>query len=1040
MLVICVGILLNMSDKTAYRINTKLYSNPIRQLGTINDMIDLTLRADKITEADKKFLRTENIKVVTSWESKFDFKEETFNTDGSKKSDGLRTAQIGALHAIIAHWKVSDEPATIVLPTGVGKTETMLAALTQQQIARLLVVVPTLALREQLTKKFLGLGILYKNGLLKGNIKPPVVGTLEHGFKSEEQVEEFFNSCNVVIANIDSLNGCSEQVQRKIAEKCTHLFIDEAHHIPAPSWKKFRALFIGKPILQFTATPFRNDGRLIDGKIIFNYPLRLAQKKGYFKKITYDPVFEYNSRKSDEAIAVKAVKQLKKDLKKNFDHILMARVSSVKRADEVFKYYKKYAEYNPVQIHTGIKTKKEREEINRKILNKESRIIVCVDMLGEGFDLPELKIAAFHDIRKSLPITLQLVGRFTRTREDDLGTPTFIANAANVDVSEELRALYAQDSDWNSLLSQSSEKSTQEQVDLWEFIEGFDKFPEEIPLQNIQPAMSTVVYKSLGSTWKPEKWEDGFKGVKLDIVKSDINHKNNTLIIVVGKKSAVEWAQIKDITNWNWELYVVYWDQAQKLLFINASNNVGYFQKLAEAVTVGAPELVREVPVFRSLSGINRLKLQNVGLIEKLGRLIRYTMKSGPDVEAGLTPTELRTVKKANMFGVGYSGGEKTSIGCSYKGRIWSKKKANIRQLTTWCSSIGEKLLDEKINPDEVLKGTLVPNFIEERPNKVPIFIDWPEVMYMEPESIFEINIDGKHHIPLHEASIILLNPKETGDIEFSVGDDTAKLTFRLEFTKMDGASSYNYRIINKSRGELKKRSMTQSILEYFNENPPVVWFADGSSLEGNSYTELKWEYPPYDSNKIAVWDWKGTNIQKESQGLTQEKDSIQYKVIDTLKKGAYQIIFDDDGSGEIADVIAIKENEDSLDIDFYHCKYSKEPTQGARIEDLYEVCGQAQKSIGWLERREEILKHLQRRDTHRYAKTRVRRFAVGDNNLLLKFINKMQIQPTNIRVHIVQPGLSKGKVSNEQLRLLSVTENYLLETYKIPFDVIGNS
>jgi hypothetical protein len=31
-------------------------------------------------------------------------------------------------------------------------------------------------------------------------------------------------------------------------------------------------------------------------------------------------------------------------------------------------------------------------------------------MLGEGFDMPELKIAAFHDIKKSLAITLQLAG------------------------------------------------------------------------------------------------------------------------------------------------------------------------------------------------------------------------------------------------------------------------------------------------------------------------------------------------------------------------------------------------------------------------------------------------------------------------------------------------------------------------------------------------------------------------------------------------------------------------------------------------------
>ena len=40
-------------------------------------------------------------------------------------------------------------------------------------------------------------------------------------------------------------------------------------------------------------------------------------------------------------------------------------------------------------------------------------------MFGEGFDMPKLKIAAFHDIKKSLPTTLQLIGRFTRTSMDD---------------------------------------------------------------------------------------------------------------------------------------------------------------------------------------------------------------------------------------------------------------------------------------------------------------------------------------------------------------------------------------------------------------------------------------------------------------------------------------------------------------------------------------------------------------------------------------------------------------------------------------------
>ncbi|HUZ59245.1 MAG TPA: hypothetical protein VMU83_10720 [Hanamia sp.] len=60
---------------------------------------------------------------------------------------------------------------------------------------------------------------------------------------------------------------------------------------------------------------------------------------------------------------------------------------------------------------------------------------VCVDMLGEGFDLPNLKIAAFHNIRKSLPITIQLAGRFTRTKFDEnLGVASIVVNLKDADV------------------------------------------------------------------------------------------------------------------------------------------------------------------------------------------------------------------------------------------------------------------------------------------------------------------------------------------------------------------------------------------------------------------------------------------------------------------------------------------------------------------------------------------------------------------------------------------------------------------------------
>ena len=55
------------------------------------------------------------------------------------------------------------------------------------------------------------------------------------------------------------------------------------------------------------------------------------------------------------------------------------------------------------------------------------------------------------------------------------------------------------------------------------------------------------------------------------------------------------------------------------------------------------------------------------------------------------------------------------------------------------------------------------------------------------------------------------------------------------------------------------------------------------------------------------AWEWAGIDIKKESQGEEKEADSIQARVIRTLMDGHYEMIIDDDGKGEAADVIAIK-------------------------------------------------------------------------------------------------------------------------------------
>jgi hypothetical protein len=156
-------------------------------------------------------------------------------------------------------------------------------------------------------------------------------------------------------------------------------------------------------------------------------------------------------------------------------------------------------------------------------------------------------------------------------------------------------------------------------------------------------------------------------------------------------------------------------------------------------------------------------------------------------------------------------------------------------------------------------------------------------------------------------------------------------------------------------------------------------------------------------------------------------------------------MIVDDDGKGEAADIVTIRLVGDiaapsRIDVEFYHCKYSQEATPGRRIEDLYEVCGQAQKSICWMsspEKRTDLFTHLLRREARRQDGSTSSRYEVGDGDLLQTIREMSRLCPVSLTIYIVQPGVSKINATQDQLRLMSVTENYLMETFQLSFGVI---
>jgi superfamily II DNA or RNA helicase len=232
------------------------------------------------------------------------------------------------------------------------------------------------------------------------------------------------NASNVIVATPDILKASAPDARQRLLEGCSILVVDEAHHITAATWGEVRDRFTAKKIVQFTATPFRRDEKKVDGKIIFNFKLGDAQEAGYYRPINLRSVEEFGDQATrDQKIAAEAVAALRRDRNElGLDHLLMARTRTKERAEEVWKHYRKLApEMKPVLVYSGPGRKTSNAKSMAQLYDRGtggSRIVVCVDMLGEGVDLPNLKIAALHDTHKSLAVTLQFIGRITRKGND----------------------------------------------------------------------------------------------------------------------------------------------------------------------------------------------------------------------------------------------------------------------------------------------------------------------------------------------------------------------------------------------------------------------------------------------------------------------------------------------------------------------------------------------------------------------------------------------------------------------------------------------
>jgi superfamily II DNA or RNA helicase len=980
-------------------------------------------------------------KVLEAWVNAFDFHTE----DEAAGRAGLRTPQIGALHAISAHFAVGTdfEPATVVLPTGTGKTETMLATQVYRRLERTLVLVPSDALRSQIAGKFIGLGVLTDTTVVPREVACPRVAVIATGLKTVEDAREIIRQANVIVTLPNTLEASNQEAVAALIESTTDLFVDEAHHVSAATWLSIRDKFEAKRILQFTATPFRRDTKRGDGKIIFNYKLGDAQAAGYYRPINLRTIEEYGEDETrDRAIALAAVSALRHDRDElKLDHLLMARTRSKDRAEQICRLYAELApDLKPVFVHSGmgvIATKDAMAKLFDRGANG-SRIVVCVDMLGEGFDLPYLKVAALHDNHKSLAITLQFIGRFTRKGDPNkIGEATVVTNIADPEAEKKLADLYAEGADWDRIIKRLSEERIDEELRLQDVVYGLKAegtLHDQLSLWNLRPGLSAQFFRTKCETWNPVAYQEVLpKGAESWFSYSE---EDGVLVAVICRADEVGWGNYQNVLNTIYDLLVVRWDKDAGALCLYSSDYKGVrSEKLAQIITDDQTELVSGTPIFNILNNVELPLVKSLGS-SRIGA-ISFTSYFGPNVTEGLALIEKAESELNNLACLGYENGERVIWGGTQRrGKVWQQKAGTIAEWIEWTKATWAKVTKKGEEQANVIRDFLKPEKLDKPYSSHPITVQWGEQAqqrFNDRQSV----LFGDVEVPLYEIDLDLGEAGPNGEIHIRIVSDNVASEYSLTI-RDDLPGGYRHDHVSGPLARFKiGNGDPVDLPEYLLKDPFVVHYVDGTYSYNCYHIPANLEAGLFPKDRLEFWDWSGIPLNKESMHKAADQATIQYRTADILKP-EYEVVFNDDGCGEAADLVCLKDvDEDTIRLCLVHCKGAHGGQVSRDITNFYTVCGQAQKSITAKHAGLPTLYRDLKRRHEIWAREGANRFLKGNMKQLAYFKEKARRAKIEFEMILVQPGGSAATITDDALRLLATTELYLFKTTQAKLRVV---
>ena len=318
----------------------------------------------------------------------------------------LRPYQTKGIHDIFDAWNPATQNLMNVLfqmPTGTGKTTVFseIVARARLKDKKILIVVHRKELVEQIVERLRHFEV--QAGIISGSIRPDVTKKVQ-------------------VATIQSLSNREYPVADIV-------IIDECHHAKASTYKKLWDIYPEARFLGVTATPIRMSGEgfsdLFDtlincGKLSQFVAQGYLVKVKHFVGITPDLSVikvKMNDYAQDELGELMQDTELMADLvdsyhKKAEGKRMIVFAVNIEHSRQIVE---KYCQEGISAEHIDANTpKKEREQILQRFRNGDFQVLSNVDIVSEGFDVPDCEAVQLARPTKSLALYLQQVGRRMR--------------------------------------------------------------------------------------------------------------------------------------------------------------------------------------------------------------------------------------------------------------------------------------------------------------------------------------------------------------------------------------------------------------------------------------------------------------------------------------------------------------------------------------------------------------------------------------------------------------------------------------------------